>query len=169
MDENEAPFGHLQSLMDLLPEMQEKGEKLAQARAAVEVAKRVRYAQGQQNELAGIVAAMDEHSAARDAAIAAGDAEREEAERAQILMLGNERGIRKGAADSAQRAVERALSEGGFEDADQALAAELPEEELAALAAEVESYQADYAETLDECLRLHAEEGVYASEGVEEA
>ena len=160
MAEEDALFAHLEELMEALPEMQRKGDALAKARAAAEVAKRAHYLEGQQNELDGILLAMEEHSQARDAAIAAGDAEEEEAHRAQILLLGNERGIRKGAADAAQRELDQALSAGEFADIEAAHAAQLPEDELATLAAEVEAFQADYAETLAAC---------QAAEGVEEA
>lgn len=153
-------FAHLEELVEALPKMQKKGDALAGARAAVEVAKRAQYLEGQQNELNGILSAMEECSRARNAAIVAGDVEAEEAQRAKILLLGNERGIRKGAADAAQRELDHALSAGGFSNVEAAHAAQLPQAELAALIAEVEAFQADYAETLVACQAL---------EGVEEA
>ncbi len=144
-------FAHLEELMDALPEMQKKGDALASARAAAEVAKRAHYLEGQRNELDGILSAMDEHAQARDVAIAAGDAEAEGAHRAQVLLLGNERGIRKGAFEAAQRELDQALSASGFANVDEARSAELSESELSALSAEVEAFQAGYAETLAAC------------------
>ena len=66
--------------------MQEKGAVLARARAAAEVAKRAHYYEGQQNELNGILSEMAEHERQRAIAIEQGDRDREEAQRALILM-----------------------------------------------------------------------------------
>ena len=165
MTEENALFAHLEELVDALPEMQKKGDALAKARAAAEVAKRAHYVQGQQNELDGILAAMDEHARAREEALAAGDAEREQKERALVLQYGNERGIRKGATESARRALEKVLVAGGFATEAEAKAAELADDALQALAREVEAFQADYAETLAACQAIEDE----AAEGVEEA
>ena len=97
---------------------------------------------------------MAEHERQRAIAIEQGDREREEAQRALILMCGTQRGIRKGAADAAKRELDQALSDGGF----------------ASLSAEIEAYQADYAETLAACERIEAAEAASTdAEGVEEA
>ena len=111
---DEELFEHLQELVAELPAMQEKGAVLARARAAAEVAKRAHYYEGQQNELNGILSEMAEHERQRAIAIEQGDCDREEAQRALILMCGTQRGIRKGAADAAKRELDQALSDGGF-------------------------------------------------------
>ena len=142
--------------------MQEKGAVLARARAAAEVSKRAHYYEGQQNELNGILSEMAEHERERAIAIEQGDREREEAQRALILTCGTQRGIRKGAADAAKRELDQALSDGGFASCEEANAA--------SLSAEIEAYQADYAETLAACERIEAAEAASAdAEGVEEA
>ena len=139
-------FEHLQELMAELSAMQEKGAVLAKARAAAEVSKRAHYYEGQQNELNGILSEMAEHERERAIAIEQGDCEREEAQRALILTCGTQRGIRKGAADAAKRELDQALS------------------------AEIEAYQADYAETLAACERIEAAGAASTdAEGVEEA
>ena len=163
-------FEHLQELMAELPAMREKGAVLARARAAAEVSKRAHYYEGQQNELNGILSEMAEHERERAIAIEQGDLERETALRAQILTCGTQRGIRKGAADAAKRSLDQALSDGGFASLEEARAAALSESDLASLSAEIEAYQADYAETLAACERIEAAE-ITASdaEGVEEA
>lgn len=163
-------FGHLQELMAELPAMQEKGAVLARARAAAEVSKRAHYYEGQQNELNGILSEMAEHERERAIAIEQGDREREEAQRALILTCGTQRGIRKGAADAAKRELDQVLSDGGFASCEEADAARLPESDLASLSAEIEAYQADYAETLAACERIEAAGAASTdAEGVEEA
>ncbi len=163
-------FEHLQELMAELPAMQEKGAVLARARAAAEVAKRTHYYEGQQNELNGILSEMAEHERQRAIAIEQGDREREEAQRALILTCGTQRGIRKGAADAAKRELDQALSDGGFASCEEARAVRLSEPDLASLSAEIEAYQADYAETLAACERIEASEAASTdAEGVEEA
>ena len=167
---DEELFEHLQSLMAALPEMQEKGATLARARAAAEVAKRAHYYEGQQNELNGILEEMAECERARAIAIEQGDLAREEELRALILTCGTQRGIRKGAADAAKRSLDQALSDGGFASLEEARAAALSESDLASRSAEIEAYQADYAETLAACERIEAAEAAASdAEGVEEA
>lgn len=91
---------------------------------------------------------MAEHERQRAIAIEQGDREREEAQRALILTCGTQRGIRKGAADAAKRELDQALSDGGrFASCEEARAVKLSEPDLASLSAEIEAYQADYAET----------------------
>lgn len=167
---DEELFEHLQELVAELPAMQEKGAVLARARVAAEVAKRAHYYEGQQNELNGILSEMAEHERQRAIAIEQGDREREEAQRALILTCGTQRGIRKGAADAAKRELDQALSDGGFASCEEARAVRLSEPDFASLSAEIEAYQADYAETLAACERIGAAEAASTdAEGVEEA
>lgn len=167
---DEELFEHLRELVAELPAMQEKGAVLARARAAAEVSKRAHYYEGQENELHGILSEMAEHERERAIAIEQGDREREEEQRALILMCGTQRGIRKGAADAAKRELEQVLSDGGFASCKEADAARLSESDLASLSSEIEAYQADYAETLAACKRIEATEAASAdAEGVEEA
>ena len=66
-----------------------------------------------------------------------------------------------------QRAI--AIEQGDCER-EEARAAELSEPDLASLSAEIEAYQADYAETLAACERIEAAEAASTdAEGVEEA
>lgn len=167
---DEELFEHLRELVAELPAMQEKGAVLARARAAAEVSKRAHYYEGQENELHGILSEMAEYERARDLAIEQGDREREEEQRALILTCGTQRGIRKGAADAAKRELDQALSDGGFASCEEARAVRLSEPDLASLSAEIEAYQADYAETLVACKRIEASEAASTDvEGVEEA
>ena len=150
---DEELFEHLQELVAELPAMQEKGAVLARARAAAEVAKRAHYYEGQQNELNGILSEMAEHERQRAIAIEQGDCDREE-----------------GAADAAKRELDQALYDGGFASCEEARAVRLSEPDLASLSAEIEAYQADYAETLAACERIEAAEAASVdAEGVEEA
>ena len=88
----------------------------------------------------------------------------------QVMGCGTQRGIRKGAADAAKRELDQALSDGGFASCEEARAVRLSEPDLASLSAEIEAYQADYAETLAACERIEASEAASAdAEGVEEA
>ena len=122
------------------------------------------------SELNGILSEMAEHERQRTIAIEQGDREREEAQRALILTCGTQRGIRKGAADAAKRELDQALSDGGFASCEEARAVRLSEPDLTSLSAEIEAYQADYAETLAACERIEAAEAASAdAEGVEEA
>ena len=167
---DEELFEHLRELVAELPAMQEKGAVLARARAAAEVSKRAHYYEGQENELRGILSEMAEHERERAIAIEQGDREREEEQRALILMCGTQRGIRKGAADAAKRELDQALSDGWFASCEEADAARLSESDLASLSSEIEAYQADYAETLAACKRIEATEAASTdTEGVEEA
>ena len=54
--------------------------------------------------------------------------------------------------------MQEALKSGGFADLDEAHAAELDDEEFAALEQKVEAYKADYAETLVTCQALVGDE-----------
>ena len=153
MDE-EALFGHLAELMDGIPAMEEKGAALGRARAAALVAQRAHEHAGQQAMLDYVQGQIDAHERARAQAIEAGDAAGEERERAQVLLLGNQRGVRYGAEEGARRALADALAESPFATVEEAQAAVLPDEELAALAAEVEAFQRDYAQTLAACQRI---------------
>ncbi len=154
----DALFAHLQELVDALPTMEEKGGRLAKARAAREVLRLERYRKGQENELRHIQENFDAQMAIEREAKAAGDGAREENARYNVLLFGNQRGIRQGAEANARRKVDDALDEGGFSDMEEARKAALPDEDFSALEQEVESFKADYAETLQACQGIMGEE-----------
>lgn len=152
--DEDALFDHMQKLLDDLPEMEEKGQKLAFARSAEEVLGAASRHKGQKATLDRIDAASEEHVRAREEALAAGDEGRERAEREQILLLGNQRGVRFGAEQSALRELNRILEESPFKNVEEAEAAALSKEDLTALESEIEAFQRDYAETFSACQRI---------------
>lgn len=158
-DEANALFLHMQELMDLLPKMEEKGACLSRARAAREAMRLERYRKGQENELRHIQEDFDTQIDAARAAKGIGDEDAERAARLNALSLGNAKGIRYGAEQNAAYKVKKALEAGGFADLDAARAASMEEEDFAALEDEVESFKADYAETLAACQSVLDEEG----------
>lgn len=70
------------------------------------------------------------------------------------MAAGTWRGLRVGPARNAERALTLALEASPFATVEEARAALLPADTLATLAAEVETYQRDYAEALAACQRL---------------
>lgn len=152
--DEDALFDHMQELLDGLPAMEEKGRRFAFARSAEEVLGAASRHKGQKATLDRIDAASEEHVRAREEALAAGDEEREKVEREQILLLGNQRGVRFGAEQSALRELNRIMEGSPFKSVDEAEAASLPKEELRALGSEIESFQRDYAETLEACQHI---------------
>lgn len=156
--EADALFDHMKELVDALPAMEAEGEKLVRARAAREVARLERYRKGQENELRFLQEKFDEQMAIERAAKEAGDDAAEENARYNALNLGNQKSIRYGAEQNAAYQVKEALESGGFADLDEAHAAELDDEEFAALEQKVEAYKADYADTLATCQALVGEE-----------
>lgn len=163
-EESDALFAHMQELVDALPAMEKKGRALARARAAEEVEKNRRYHEGLVKECGRIQEEFEAHVKAHEAARAAGDATSEESERYAVLNFGNQKAFREGAVASALRALNHALEQGGFATAEEARAALLDKDALAALVADVEAFQKDYAETLAACQALLDEED---AEGVE--
>ena len=63
----------------------------------------------------------------------------------------------RGAKNDAQRKLDAALAQYGFENIEKACDGDLPEDEFVALEAEVEEYKRDFAMTLEKCQRI--EEG----------
>ncbi|WP_302961683.1 hypothetical protein [uncultured Adlercreutzia sp.] len=100
---------------------------------------------------AGTVGSRAAESAA--ASQAGGDTAVEDARRA-LMAAGTWRGLRVGPARNAERALALALEASPFATVEEARAALLPSDALAALAAEVEAYQRDYAEALAACQQL---------------
>lgn len=74
--------------------------------------------------------------------------------RLALMAAGTQRGLKVGPAQNAERALARALEASPFDTVEEARAALLPAESLAALSAEVQAYQADYAEALAMCQQL---------------
>ena len=70
------------------------------------------------------------------------------------MAAGTQHGLKVGPAQNAERALARALEASPFDTVEEARAALLPAESLAALSAEVQAYQADYAEALAVCQQL---------------
>lgn len=150
-------FNHLEELLRGKDAMGKKGRRLAQARAAREALERQRSVLGQQKELEAIDADLAAIAIERSEALAREDEEQEKSCRLRLLQLENARAIRAGAKNDAQRKLDAALAQYGFENIEKACDGDLPEDEFVALEAEVEEYKRDFAMTLEKCQRI--EEG----------
>lgn len=73
--------------------------------------------------------------------------------------LENVRAIRVGAKNDAQRKLDAALAQYGFESAEKARDENLSEDEFVILEAEIEEYKRDFAATLEKCQRIEEGEG----------
>lgn len=157
----EQAFGRLERLYAQLPAMEEKGAALARARSAAEVDGLAKAAAYRAAELARADALVAE-AEARVSAVEAeseseGDAAAREA-RLALMAAGTQRGLRVAPAQNAERELARALEASPFNTVEEARAALLPTDSLAAVAAEVEAYQAAYAEALAVCQQLEDDE-----------
>ena len=74
--------------------------------------------------------------------------------RLALMAAGTQRGLKVGPAQNAEHALAQALEASPFDTVEKARAALLPADSLAALSAEVQAYQADYAEALAVCQQL---------------
>ena len=157
----EQTFEQLERLYQQLPAMEAKGAALARARSAAEVDRFARTAAYRAAELDRAEAQVAEAKArvaaagsrARDAA-GVGDAGEAGDARRALVAAGTWRGLRVGPARNAERALTLALEASPFATVEEARAALLPADRLAVLAAEVETYQRDYAEALAACQQL---------------
>lgn len=162
----EQAFGRLERLYAQLPAMEEKGAALARARSAAEVdglAKAAAYRAAELVRAETLVAEAEACVCEAEAALArseaaGGDAAEKAAHlgdlRLALMAAGTQRGLKVGPAQNAEQALDRALEASPFDTVEEAHAALLPAESLAALSAEVEAYQAAYAEALDVCRQL---------------
>lgn len=162
----EQAFGRLERLYAQLPAMEEKGAALARARSAAEVdglAKAAAYRAAELVRAETLVAEAEACVCEAEAALArseaaGGDAAEKAAHlgdlRLALMAAGTQRGLKVGPAQNAERALARALEASPFDTVEEARAALLPVESLAALSAEVQAYQADYAEALAVCQQL---------------
>lgn len=157
----EQAFERLEHLYAQLPAMEEKGTALARARSAAEVDGLAKAAAYRAAELARADALVAEAEARVSAAEAEGGSEGDAAVREARLALmaaGTQRGLRVGPAQNAERALARALEASPFVTVEEARAALLPADSLAALTTEVEAYQVAYAEALAVCQQLEDDE-----------
>lgn len=164
--EAERAFAQLERLYAQLPAMEEKGAALARARSAAEVdglAKAAAYRAAELVRAESLVARAEACVREAEAALirseaAGGDAAEKAAHlgdlRLALMAAGTQRGLKVGPAQNAERALARALEASPFDTVEEARAVLLPVESLAALSAEVEAYQAAYAEALDVCRQL---------------
>lgn len=162
----EQAFGRLEHLYAQLLAMEEKGAALARARSAAEVdglAKAAAYRTAELTRADALVAEAEACVREAEAALvrlegAEGDAAEKAAHlgdlRLALMAAGTQRGLKVGPAQNAEHALARALEASPFGTVEEARAALLPAESFAALAAEVEAYQAAYAEALDVCRQL---------------
>ncbi len=162
----EQAFGRLERLYAQLTAMEEKGAALARARSAAEVdglAKAAAYRAAELVRAETLVAEAEACVCEAEAALArseaaGGDAAEKAAHlgdlRLALMAAGTQRGLKVGPAQNAERALARALEASPFDTVEEARAALLPAESLAALSAEVQAYQADYAEALAVCQQL---------------
>ena len=153
----EQAFGRLERLYAQLPAMEEKGAALARARSAAEVdglAKAAAYRAAELARAETLVAEAEARVSAVEAeSESEGDAAAREA-RLALMAAGTQRGLRVAPAQNAERELARALEASPFNTVEEARAALLPTDSLAAVAAEVEAYQAAYAEALAVCQQL---------------
>lgn len=162
----EQAFGRLERLYAQLPAMEEKGAALARARSAAEVdglAKAAAYRAAELVRAETLVAEAEACVREAEAALArseaaGGDAAEKAAHlgdlRLALMAAGTQRGLKVGPAQNTERALARALEASPFDTVEEVRAALLPAESLAALSAEVQAYQADYAEALAVCQQL---------------
>lgn len=162
----EQAFGRLERLYAQLPAMEEKGAALARARSAAEVdglAKAVAYRAAELVRAETLVAEAEACVCEAEAALArseaaGGDAAEKAAHlgdlRLALMAAGTQRGLKVGPAQNAEHALAQALEASPFDTVEEARAALLPTDSLAALASEVQAYQAAYAEALDVCRQL---------------
>lgn len=162
----EQAFGRLERLYAQLPAMEEKGAALARARSAAEVdglAKAAAYRAAELARADALVAEAEACVCEAEAALArseaaGGDAAEKAAHlgdlRLALMAAGTQRGLKVGPAQNAEHALAQALEASPFDTVEEARAALLPAESLAALSAEVQAYQADYAEALAVCQQL---------------
>ena len=155
----EQAFGRLERLYAQLPAMEEKGAALARARSAAEVDGLAKAAAYRAAELARAEAFVREVEAALARSEAAGGDAAEKAAhlgdlRLALMAAGTQRGLKVGPAQNAEHALAQALEASPFDTVEEARAALLPTDSLAALSAEVQAYQADYAEALAVCQQL---------------
>lgn len=169
--EVEQAFGRLEHLYAQLPAMEEKGAALARARSAAEVdglAKAAAYRAAELVRAKSLVARAEACVREAEAALVRlegveGDAAEKAAHlgdlRLALMAAGTQRGLKVAPAQNAEHALARALEASPFDTVEEARAALLPVESLAALSAEVQAYQADYAEALAVCQQLEDDEG----------
>ena len=162
----EQAFGRLERLYAQLPAMEEKGAALARARSAAEVdglAKAAAYRAAELVRAETLVAEAEACVCEAEAALArseaaGGDAAEKAAHlgdlRLALMAAGTQRGLKVGPAQNAEHALAQALEASPFDTVEKARAALLPADSLAALSAEVQAYQADYAEALAVCQQL---------------
>lgn len=157
--EVEQAFGRLEHLYAQLPAMEEKGAALARARSAAEVDGLAKAAAYRAAELVRAEAFVREVEAALARSEAAGGDAAEKAAhlgdlRLALMAAGTQRGLKVGPAQNAEHALAQALEASPFDTVEEARVALLPADSLAALSAEVQAYQADYAEALAVCQQL---------------
>lgn len=162
----ERAFAQLEHLYAQLPSMEEKGVALARARSAAEVdglAKAAAYRAAELARADALVAEAEACVREAEAALArseaaGGDAAEKAAHlgdlRLALMAAGTQRGLKVGPAQNAEHALAQALEASPFDTVEEARAALLPVDSLAALSAEVQAYQADYAEALAVCQQL---------------
>lgn len=164
--EAERAFAQLEHLYAQLPAMEEKGAALARARSAAEVdglAKAAAYRAAELARAESLVARTEACVREAEAALVRlegveGDAAEKAAHlgdlRLALMAAGTQRGLKVGPAQNAEHALARALEASPFDTVEEARAALLPTDSLAALASEVQAYQAAYAEALAVCQQL---------------
>lgn len=164
--EAEQVFERLEHLYAQLPAMEEKGAALARARSAAEVdglAKAAAYRAAELARAETLVAEAEARVREAEATLARSEAaEGDAAEKAAhlgdlrlaLMAAGTQRGLKVAPAQNAEHVLAQALEVSPFDTVEEARAALLPAESLAALSAEVQAYQADYAEALAMCQQL---------------
>ncbi|MDR1422715.1 MAG: hypothetical protein LBI64_07645 [Coriobacteriales bacterium] len=150
MTENEA-FARMEELMAQLPAMEQRGLKLARARAAREVLALAEHAEVLEQESANYTAIYKAALAAAEAAHEAQDAQTEARDLGKARAHAELIAVRRAPLERAWNAHEQALGAGGFPNEEEARTAALTDVDFAALEQEVEDFRREYTEVFELC------------------
>ncbi len=151
-------FAHLEQLLAEREAMEAEAQALVRGRAAEAVLACERYYLGQEAEVNAVLRRFAAAEEVRATALEAGDDAAAEAAAQELLYFGNQKSFREGALKDAERKLQKALAEEGFTTVEDARAASVPKDELERLAAKVEAYKQDFAETFAACSALEGGE-----------
>lgn len=152
----DADFEHLAFLVSQLEHMQGIGERLAKSQAATAALDADRQTRLDQELLRQADADLSAARHAYDEAVLAGEQDKAQTLKRDVLFRADARGLREGPAAASRVHADELLAQGGFETLEDAQAAVLDGQEKERLHSEVSAYQCDYAQTLARC-QAHGE------------
>lgn len=151
-------FEHLEQLLNDLPNMTQKSDRVIRAARAEEVLAVNRRYEANKRELDKLDSQLEEVTHATEQATVCKEdphsVESLESLQRTRMYYAAMRGFKVGPVQNDAQALKEALSSGGFASIEEAQAALLSPEEMTRLTKEVEQYQADYAQTLALCQEL---------------